>query len=160
MAHRVVEGNLDAGPLRFAIVVSRFNSMITDRLLGGAMDALLRSGSKEENIEVVKVPGSWELPMAAAEIARQKKHDAVICLGCLIRGETPHFDYIASGATKGLAQIGVETGVPIAFGVLTANTVEQAVNRAGVKNGNKGFDAAMTAIEMANLLRRLRGNPA
>lgn len=158
MAHRVVEGNLDAGGLQFAIVVSRFNSMITDRLLDGALDALLRSGSKEESIDVVKVPGSWELPMAAAEIARQKKHDAVICLGCLIRGETPHFDYIASGATKGLAQIGVETGVPIAFGVLTANNVEQAVNRAGIKNGNKGFDAAMTAIEMANLLRRLRGN--
>lgn len=160
MAHRVVEGNLDAGGLQFAIVVSRFNSMITDRLLDGALDALLRSGSKEESIDVVKVPGSWELPMAAAEIARQKKHDAVICLGCLIRGETPHFDYIASGATKGLAQIGVETGVPIAFGVLTANNVEQAVNRAGIKNGNKGFDAAMTAIEMANLLRRLRGNSA
>jgi 6,7-dimethyl-8-ribityllumazine synthase len=160
MAHRVVEGNLDASGLQFAIVVSRFNSMITDRLLDGALDALLRSGSKEQNIDVVKVPGSWELPMAAAEIARQKKHDAVICLGCLIRGETPHFDYIASGATKGLAQIGVETGVPIAFGVLTANNVEQAVNRAGIKNGNKGFDAAMTAIEMANLLRRLRGNSA
>ena len=160
MAPRILEGNLDASQLRFAIVVSRFNSMITDRLLAGALDALIRSNCKEESIEVVKVPGSWELPMAAAELARQKKHDGVICLGCLIRGETPHFDYIASGATKGLAQIAVETGVPVAFGVLTANTVEQAVNRAGIKNGNKGFDAAMTAIEMANLVRRLRGQSA
>jgi len=156
MAYKVTEGNLDAKGLKFAILVSRFNSIITERLLSGALDALTRTGAAEEDIEIVKVPGSWELPVAAAELARQKKHDAVICLSAVIRGDTPHFDYIAAEATKGLAHISLDNGVPVAFGVLTTNTVEQAIDRAGAKSGNKGFDAAMTAVEMGNLMRRLR----
>jgi len=156
MAYKVTEGNLDAKGLKFAILVSRFNSIITERLLSGALDALTRTGGAEEDIEIVKVPGSWELPVAAAELARQKKHDAIICLSAVIRGDTPHFDYIAAEATKGLAHISLENGVPVAFGVLTTNTVEQAIDRAGAKSGNKGFDAAMTAVEMGNLLLRLR----
>ena len=157
MSHSQIEGNLDAKGLKFAILVSRFNSFITERLLGGALDALRRTGCDDNAIEIVKVPGSWELPLAAAELARQKRHDAIICLSALIRGETPHFDYIAAEAAKGLAQVSVETGVPVAFGVLTTNTLEQAIDRAGAKGGNKGYDAAMSAIEMANLLHRLRG---
>lgn len=157
MPYKVTEGNLDAKGLRFAILVSRFNSIITERLLSGALDALTRTGASEENIEIVKVPGSWELPVAAAEIAGQKKHDAVICLSAVVRGDTPHFDYIAAEATKGLAQVSLANGVPMAFGVLTTNTIEQAIDRAGAKSGNKGFDAAMTAVEMGNLMRRLRG---
>lgn len=141
---------------KFAIVLARFNSFITERLLEGALDALTRTGCSPEDIEIVRVPGSWELPVAARELARQKRHDALICLGAVIRGETPHFDYVAGEAAKGLGQIPAETGIPVAFGVLTTNTVEQAVDRAGAKAGNKGFDAAMTAIEMVNLLRRLR----
>lgn len=156
MPYKVTEGNLDAKGLRFAILVSRFNSIITERLLSGALDALARTGASEEDIEIVKVPGSWELPVAAAEIARQKKHDAVICLSAVIRGDTPHFDFIAAEATKGLAHVSMDNGVPVAFGVLTTNTVEQAIDRAGAKSGNKGFDAAMTAVEMGNLMRRLR----
>lgn len=157
MPYKVTEGNLDAKGLRFAILVSRFNGIITERLLSGALDALARTGAGEDSIEIVKVPGSWELPVAAAEIARQKKHDAVICLSAVIRGDTPHFDYIAAEATKGLAQVSMANGVPVAFGVLTTNTIEQAIDRAGAKSGNKGFDAAMTAVEMGNLMRRLRG---
>ncbi len=159
MAHRIIEGNLDARGLRFAIVVSRFNSFITERLLAGALDALTRTGCAAENIEVVKVPGSWELPVTVAALARAHRHDAIIGLSAVIRGETPHFDYIAGEATKGLAQVALETGVPVAFGVLTTNTLEQAIDRAGAKNGNKGFDAAMSAVEMANLMRTLRGGP-
>ncbi|HBY61547.1 MAG TPA: 6,7-dimethyl-8-ribityllumazine synthase [Solibacterales bacterium] len=151
------EGQLDARGLKFAILVSRFNSFITERLLGGAMDALKRAGASEADIELVRVPGSWEMPIVAAELARQKRHDAVICLGAVIRGETPHFDYVAGEAAKGLGQISMQTGVPVAFGVLTTNTLEQAIDRAGAKGGNKGFDAAMTAIEMGQLMRRLRG---
>ena len=153
---KVFEGGLSASGLRFAIVVSRFNSFITERLLGGAMDALLRAGGGEDMIDVVKVPGSWEVPLVAAELARQHRYDAVICLGAVIRGDTPHFDYVAAEAAKGIAHAASETGVPVAFGVLTTNTLEQAIDRAGAKGGNKGFDAAMTAIEMANLLRTLR----
>jgi 6,7-dimethyl-8-ribityllumazine synthase len=153
---RVWEGQLTAGGLRFVIVVSRFNSFITERLLDGAMDALTRSGANPDQIDVIKVPGSWEVPMAAGEAARSKRYDAVICLSAVIRGETPHFDYVAGAAAKGIAQVASETGVPVAFGVLTTNTLEQAINRAGAKGGNKGFDAAMTAVEMANLLRTLR----
>ena len=151
-----IEGDLSARGLRFAIAVSRFNSFITERLLNGALDALARSGCEPGDIDIVKVPGSWELPLAVAEIARQKRHDAVICLSAVIRGETPHFDYVAGEAAKGLGQAALQTGVPVAFGVLTCNTLEQAIDRAGAKGGNKGFDAAMTAIEMANLLRKLR----
>jgi 6,7-dimethyl-8-ribityllumazine synthase len=153
---KVFEGQLTATGLRFAIVVSRFNSFITERLLGGAMDALRRSGAADDMIDVVKVPGSWEVPLVAGELARQHRYDAVICLACVIRGETPHFDYVAAEVAKGVAQAAAETGVPVAFGVLTTNTLEQAIDRAGAKGGNKGFDAAMTAIEMANLLRTLR----
>jgi 6,7-dimethyl-8-ribityllumazine synthase len=153
---KVYEGQLSAAGLRFAIVVSRFNSFITDRLLGGAMDALQRAGGSQETIDVVKVPGSWEIPLVAGELARQHRYDAVICLSAVIRGDTPHFDYVAAEAAKGIAHVSSETGVPVAFGVLTTNTLEQAIDRAGAKGGNKGFDAAMTAIEMANLLRTLR----
>ena len=153
---KVFEGQLSATGLRFAVVVSRFNSFITERLLGGAMDALRRTGAAEDMIDVVKVPGSWEVPMVAGELARQHRYDAVICLACVIRGETPHFDYVAAEAAKGVAHVAAETGVPVAFGVLTTNTLEQAIDRAGAKGGNKGFDAAMTAVEMANLLRTLR----
>jgi 6,7-dimethyl-8-ribityllumazine synthase len=156
---KVTEGRLDSQGLRFALIVARFNSFITERLLAGALDALYRTGAAESDIEIVKVPGSWEMPLVARELAGRKKHDAIICLGAVIRGDTPHFDYVAGEAAKGLAQVAAETGVPVAFGVLTCNTLEQAIDRAGAKGGNKGFDAAMTAIEMADLLRRLRENP-
>jgi 6,7-dimethyl-8-ribityllumazine synthase len=153
---RIIEGNLDARGLKFAIITARFNSFIVDRLLDGALDALRRTGGDAESVVIVKVPGSWEMPVVAAELARQKRYDGIICLGAVIRGETPHFDYVAGNAASGLANVPVQTGVPIAFGVLTTNTVDQAVDRAGTKAGNKGFDAAMTAIEMAQLLRTLR----
>jgi 6,7-dimethyl-8-ribityllumazine synthase len=153
---KVTEGQLASKGLRFAIVVARFNSFITERLLAGALDALKRTGCADSDVEIVKVPGSWEMPLVARELAAAKKHDAIICLGAVIRGDTPHFDYVAGEAAKGLAQVAVDTGVPVAFGVLTCNTLEQAIDRAGAKGGNKGFDAAMTAIEMADLLRRLR----
>ncbi|HMC58848.1 MAG TPA: 6,7-dimethyl-8-ribityllumazine synthase [Candidatus Solibacter sp.] len=153
---RVLEGQLTAAGLRFAIVVSRFNSFVTERLLSGALDALTRTGANPDQIDVIKVPGSWEVPLVAGEAARSKRYDAVICLSAVIRGETPHFDYVAAEAAKGIAQAASQTGVPVAFGVLTTNTLEQAIDRAGAKGGNKGFDAAMTAVEMANLLRTLR----
>src|SRR5881394_3533834 len=148
--HKVTEGQLSSKGLRFAIVVARFNSFITDRLLAGALDALARSGCAESDIEIV------EMPVVARELANSKRYDAIIALGAVIRGDTPHFDYVAGEAAKGLGQVAVQTGVPVAFGVLTCNTLEQAIDRAGAKSGNKGFDAAMTAIEMANLMRRLR----
>jgi 6,7-dimethyl-8-ribityllumazine synthase len=153
---KVFEGQLTAAGLRFAIVVSRFNSFITERLLGGAMDALTRTGADAAQIDTFKVPGAWEIPLVAAELARQHRYDAVICLSAVIRGDTPHFDYVAGEAAKGIAHASAETGVPVAFGVLTTNTLDQAIDRAGGKGGNKGFDAAMTAIEMANLMRTLR----
>ena len=156
MPHSVIEGNLDSKGLKFAIIVSRFNSIITERLLGGALDALTRTGCADQDITVVKVPGSWELPVTARQLALSKAYDAIIALSAVIRGDTPHFDYVAGEAAKGLGAIPIQTGVPIAFGVLTTNNVEQAVDRAGAKSGNKGFDAAMTAIEMANLMRQLR----
>jgi 6,7-dimethyl-8-ribityllumazine synthase len=154
---RTWEGRLSAAGLRFAIVVSRFNTFITERLLAGALDALTRSGADPDAIDIIKVPGSWELPLAAGEAARQQRYDAIICLSAVIQGETPHFEYIAAEAAKGIAQASRFHGIPIAFGVLTTNTLEQAIDRAGAKGGNKGFDAAMTAIEMADLLRQLRG---
>lgn len=156
MPSSVIEGDLSAKGLRFAVIVGRFNSFISERLLAGALDALKRSGCAEENIEIIRVPGSWEMPVVARELAKAKRHDAIIALGAVIRGDTPHFDYVAGEMARGLAEVARETGVPIGFGVLTTNTVEQAVDRAGIKGGNKGFDAAMTAIEMANLMRRLR----
>ena len=156
MSLKTFEGNLDAKGLRFAIVVSRFNSFITERLISGALDALHRSGASDDNIELVRVPGSWEMPVTVSALLEQERHDAIICLGAVIRGETPHFDYVAGEAAKGLAQTSLASGVPVAFGVLTTNTLDQAIDRAGAKGGNKGFEAAMTAIEMANLLRELR----
>lgn len=152
----VIEGSLDARGLRFAIVVGRFNSFITERLLEGALDALRRSGADMAGVEVIRVPGSWEIPLTLRAITARKKHDALIALSAVIRGDTPHFDYVAGEAAKGVAQASAESGIPVAFGILTTNTVEQAIDRAGAKSGNKGYDAAMTAIEMANLLRRLR----
>ena len=156
MSSRVIEGQLSAAGFKFAIVVSRFNSFVTERLLGGALDALARTGSNPDDVEIVKVPGSWELPLVVKELAGQKRHHAIIALSAVIRGDTPHFDYISAEATKGLAHASLESGVPVAFGVLTTNTLEQAIDRAGAKSGNKGFDAAMSAVEMANLMRRLR----
>jgi 6,7-dimethyl-8-ribityllumazine synthase len=153
---KTIEGHLNAASLRFAIVVARFNGFIGERLLAGALDALNRSGAAADQIDIVKVPGSWEIPLVASELARQHRYDAIICLSAVIRGDTPHFDYVAAEAAKGVASAAAETGVPIAFGILTTNTLEQAIDRAGAKGGNKGFDAAMTAIEMANLLRALR----
>jgi 6,7-dimethyl-8-ribityllumazine synthase len=152
---QVTEGNLDASGLKFAVVVARFNSSITDRLLAGALDALKRSGASAESIEIVKVPGSWELPLTAKVLAATNRYAAIIALGAVIRGETPHFDQVANQASSGLAAVALETRVPVAFGVLTTNTVEQAIDRAGGKSGNKGYDAAITAIEMADLIRRL-----
>jgi 6,7-dimethyl-8-ribityllumazine synthase len=155
-AYRLIEGELSARGLRFGIVVSRFNSFITERLLDGAADALRRNGADAKAIDVVKVPGSLEIAVVAREMAASGRYDAVICLGAVIRGETPHFDYVASESAKGVAAVGRETGVPTIYGVLTCNTLEQAINRAGAKSGNKGFDAAMGAIEMANLIKQMR----
>jgi 6,7-dimethyl-8-ribityllumazine synthase len=155
-ANQSFDAELSAVGFRFAIVVSRFNSFVTEPLLGGALDALKQRGAGIEAVDVVRVPGAWELPIAARAIAALKKHDAIVCLGAVIRGETPHFNYVAGEAARGIADASAETGVPMAFGLLTTNTVEQAAERAGGKSGNKGFDAAMTAIEMANLLRKLR----
>ena len=152
----VTEGNLDASGLKIVIVVARFNSFITDRLLAGALDALKRSGAPPDSIEIVKVPGAWELPLTAKTLAATNRYAAIVALGAVIRGDTPHFDHVANQASSGLAAVALETGVPVAFGVLTTNTVEQAIDRAGGKSGNKGYDAAITAIEMADLLRRLR----
>lgn len=153
---RMVEGNLTAKGLAFGIVASRFNDFITARLLDGALDALRRHGADEDKITVARVPGSFEIPLVAKRMAASRQFDAVICLGTVIRGATPHFEYIAGEVAKGVAMAGLETGVPIAFGVLTTDSIEQAVERAGTKAGNKGFDAACAAIEMANLLRELK----
>ena len=152
-----IEENLDARDLKFAIVCSRFNSFVTDRLLAGALDALKRAGATgDRSIETVIVAGAWELPLAAKTLAESKKPDAIIALGAVIRGDTPHFEFVAGQAASGLMAVQLETGIPVAFGVLTANTAEQATDRAGGKDGNKGYDAALTAIEMAHLMRRLR----
>ncbi|MGQ9463034.1 MAG: 6,7-dimethyl-8-ribityllumazine synthase [Candidatus Fervidibacter sp.] len=152
---KVLEGKLSAQGLRFAIIVSRFNSLVTQRLLDGAMDALRRHGADENSITIAWTPGSFELPLVAKKFAQTGKYDAVICLGCIIRGDTPHFEYVASETAKGIAQVMLETGVPTVFGVVTADTLEQALERAGAKAGNRGFDAAMTSMEMANLLREI-----
>ncbi len=152
---KIVQGELQAKGLKFAVVVSRFNDFITGRLLDGASDALLRHGAKEEDIDVIKVPGAFEIPLAAKKAASKGAYNAVICLGTVIRGATPHFDYVAAEVSKGIASVSLETGVPIAFGVITSDTIEQAVERAGTKSGNKGFDAAMTAIEMVQVLKKL-----
>jgi 6,7-dimethyl-8-ribityllumazine synthase len=152
---KVIQGELQAKGLKFAIVVSRFNDFITGKLLDGAVDALIRHGAKEEDIDVVKVPGAFEIPLTAKKVAAKGSYNALVCLGTVIRGATPHFDYVAAEVSKGVATASMETGVPIAFGVLTTDTIEQAVERAGTKSGNKGFDAAMTAIEMAQIFKKL-----
>ncbi|SHG35733.1 6,7-dimethyl-8-ribityllumazine synthase [Desulfacinum infernum DSM 9756] len=152
---RVFEGNLRAEGLKFGIVVSRFNDFICERLLGGAVDALTRTGANEADIDVYKVPGAFEIPLTAKKVAASGRYDAVICLGAVIRGATPHFDYVAAEVSKGIATVSLETAVPITFGVLTTDTLEQAIERAGSKAGNKGFEAAMAAVEMVNLLKNV-----
>lgn len=154
-----LEGSLDATGERFAIVVSRFNSFITERLLLSAVDGLLRSGANKNDIAVVRVPGAFEIPLAARKLAETKKYDAIICLGCLLRGDTAHYDVIVNEVTRGIGQSAQETGVPHAFGVLTCETLEQAIDRAGLKMGNKGFEAALAAVEMASLTHGV-GRPA
>jgi 6,7-dimethyl-8-ribityllumazine synthase len=150
-----LHGQLKADGLKLAIAVSRFNEFITSRLLSGAVDALLRHGADERNITCVHVPGAFELPFVAKKLAESRSFDAVICLGCVIRGQTPHFEYVAGEAARGVARAGYDTGVPVTFGVITADTLEQAVDRAGSKAGNKGVDAALGAIELANLLKQM-----
>ncbi len=150
-----LEGMLLGKGLKFGVVVSRFNEFITKKLLEGAQDALLRHGVSEEDIDIAWVPGSFEIPLVAKKLAQTKKYDAVICLGAVMRGATPHFEYIAAEVIKGIAKVGLETELPVSYGVITADTLEQAIERAGTKAGNKGFDAAVNAIEMANLLRNI-----
>ena len=152
---KTIEGQLIAKGKRFAIVVSRFNDFISKRLLEGAIDTLIRHGAKDSEIESVWVPGAFEIPVVANKIARSKKFDAVICLGAVIRGSTPHFEYVSSEAAKGVAKVSIDTGIPVIFGVITAENLEQAIERAGTKDGNKGRDAALSAIEMANLLENI-----
>lgn len=152
---KVIEGELLARDLRFAILASRFNEFVVDPLLRGAIDALRRHGVADKQIDIVRVPGAFDIPIVARKLALAHRHEALIALGCVIRGQTPHFDYVAGECAGGIARIALESGVPIAFGVLTTDTAEQAVDRAGGKAGNKGADAALVALEMANLLRRL-----
>ena len=155
MGFRILEGEFKGEGLKIGIVVGRFNSLISKKLLDGAIDALTRHGVELENVDVAWVPGSFEIPLVAKKMAASGRYDAVICLGAIIRGATPHFDYVAAEASKGVAQVMLETGVPVLFGILTCDTIEQAIERAGTKAGNKGFDAAMAALEMANLLRKI-----
>jgi 6,7-dimethyl-8-ribityllumazine synthase len=152
---RILEGHLDAKGMKFALVVSRFNEVVCDRLLEGAEDCLERHGAGEKQRTVVRVPGSWEIPLVVAKVAESGKYDAVIALSVLIRGETPHFDVLAASVSRGLADAGVETGIPVIFGVLTTDTLEQAMERAGAKAGNKGWDASLSAIEMVHLYRQM-----
>ena len=152
---KTVEGKLDAKGLSFGIVLSRFNSFIGEKLLDGALDAIKRHGGDEKSITVVRVPGAFEIPLAAKRLAGKKGMDAVICLGAVIRGDTPHFDYVAAEVSKGIASVTLETEIPVTFGVVTTDNLEQAIERAGSKSGNKGFDAAMSAIEMANLVKSI-----
>jgi 6,7-dimethyl-8-ribityllumazine synthase len=152
---KVIEGELQARDLRFALIAARFNDFVVEPLLRGALDALKRHGVTEKQIDIVRVPGAFDIPIVARKLAQSQRYEALIALGCVIRGQTPHFDYVAGECAGGIARIALETGVPVAFGVLTTDTVEQAVDRAGGKAGNKGADAALVAIEMANLLRRL-----
>ena len=153
---REIQGELTATGLRFAVVTSRFNSFITERLLSGALDALNRSGASADAVDVVRVPGALELPLAAQKLAQTGVYDAIVCLGTVIRGETTHFEHVCNETSKGIATASLGSGVPISFGVLTVENLEQAVDRAGLKSGNKGFEAATTAIEMANLLKKIQ----
>ena len=147
------EGQLLGKGLKFGLVVSRFNDFITTKLLEGAQDALVRHGVRQEDIDIARVPGAFEIPLIAQRLAQTKKYDAIVCLGAVIRGGTPHFEYIAAEVSKGIAKVGLDTGLPVTFGVLTTDTIEQAIERAGTKQGNKGFEAAVDAIEMASLLK-------
>ncbi len=149
---KVIEGQLIGKGKKFGIVVSRFNDFITEKLLGGAIDALTRTGTKDTDIDVFKVPGAFEIPLAAKKLAGLQRYDALICLGAVIRGATPHFDYVSAEVSKGVAQVSLDAGIPVIFGVVTTDTIEQAIERAGVKSGNKGWSAAMAAVEMANLM--------
>jgi 6,7-dimethyl-8-ribityllumazine synthase len=154
-----IQGKLNADGLRVAIVASRWNDFIVSRLIGGAVDAIERLGGSSDSITIIRVPGSFELPMAARLAATSNKYDAIVCLGVVIRGETSHNQYIAAEVFKGIAQVSLQTDLPIALGVVTADNLEQAIDRAGAKSGNKGFEAAMTAVELVNLYRQLRGGP-
>ena len=147
------EGQLLGKGLKFGLVVSRFNDFITTKLLEGAQDALLRHGVRQEDIDIARVPGAFEIPLIAQKLAKTKKYDAIVCLGAVIRGGTPHFEYVAAEVSKGIAKVGLDSGLPVTFGIITADTLEQAIERAGTKQGNKGFDAAVDAIEMASLLK-------
>ncbi len=152
---KVLEGKIDAKGLKFGLVVSRYNEFINQRLLEGALDALIRNGAEDKNLSIVKVPGAFEIPLAAKEMASSGRYDAVICLGCVIRGATPHFEYISAEVAKGVAKVSLESGIPVSFGVITADNLEQAIERAGTKAGNKGWDAALAAIEMVNLFKTM-----
>ncbi|MFH1146387.1 MAG: 6,7-dimethyl-8-ribityllumazine synthase [Pseudomonadota bacterium] len=152
---RVFEGVMRADGLKAAIIISRFNEFIGDRLVGAAIDCLVRHGADENNLEIYKVPGAFEIPLVAKKVAQSGKYDAVICLGAVIRGATPHFEYVAAEVSKGIAQVSLDSGIPHAFGILTTDTLEQAIERAGTKAGNKGWDAALAAIEMVNLLKSI-----
>ncbi len=152
---KIIEGKIVAKGMKFGIVASRFNDFICGRLIEGSIDALIRAGAEEKDIIIHKVPGSFELPLAAKKLAKSGRYDAIICLGAIIRGATPHFEYISAEVSKGIAMVGLETEVPVVFGVLTTDTIEQAIERAGTKSGNKGADAAMTAIEMVDLFKKI-----
>ncbi len=154
---RVFEGKLQAEGMKFAIVVSRFNDFIGEHLVGGALDALHRNGAREKDVAVFKVPGAFEIPLVAKQLALQKKYDAIICLGAVIRGATPHFEYVSAEVSKGIANASLETGTPMAFGVITTDTLEQAIERAGSKAGNKGWSSAIAAIEMVDLFKQIQG---
>ena len=153
MAKKIIEGALNAKGMRFSIVVSRFNDFINAKLLDGALDALSRHGAEDDNISIVKVPGSFEIPLVAQKLANSGNFDAIICLGAVIRGATPHFEYISAEVTKGIAKVTLDSGIPVSFGILTTDNIEQAIERAGTKSGNKGWDAALAAVEMVNLLK-------
>ena len=153
---KLIQGDLSAKGLKFGIIAARFNDFITTKLLDGAVDALERHGAADGDIEVVKVPGSFEIPFAAKSMAQSTKYDAIICLGAVIRGATPHFEYVSAEVSKGVAMVALESGLPVIFGVLTTDTIEQAIERAGSKSGNKGWDAALAAVEMANLKKQMQ----
>jgi 6,7-dimethyl-8-ribityllumazine synthase len=152
---KIIEGNLLATGKRFALIVSRFNDFISEKLLSGAIDALKRSGANDKDLDIIKVPGAFEIPLVAQKIAQKKKYDAVICLGAVIRGSTPHFDYVSAEVSKGIAAVSLAADVPVIFGVITTDTIEQAIERAGTKAGNKGWSAAIAAVEMANLIQAI-----
>ena len=152
---KILEGKISAEGFRFAIIVSRFNEFISSKLVEGAMDALRRHGARDEQVSLVKVPGSFEIPLTAKMLAENGKHDGIICLGAVIRGATPHFEYVAAEVSKGIATVALETKTPVTFGILTTDSLEQAIERAGAKSGNKGWDAAMAAMEMVNLFKQL-----